>query len=261
MAIVTRRCLGAHKLVVGHSCVLSWWDAVRRSPPPGHSATYTRRIAHGLFSADLVIAPTTAMLGELRRHYGWSGGGRVIWNGVPVELESRAKEDFILTVGRLWDEAKNLVALESIGGQLPWTVYAAGEGRAAFESGGVSHLGCLSAADVLQWMARASIYALPARYEPFGLSILEAAVSGCALVLGDIPSLRELWDGAACFVPPDDRAQLARTLTTLIADRSLRSNLARQARDRAQQFSLAQMARQYLTVYQHLLGSSEPRCA
>ena len=35
---------------------------------------------------------------------------------------------------------------------------------------------------------------LPARYEPFGLSILEAALSGCALVLGDLPSLRELWD-------------------------------------------------------------------
>ncbi len=32
---------------------------------------------------------------------------------------------------------------------------------------------------------------LPARYEPFGLSVLEAALSGCALVLGDIPSLRE----------------------------------------------------------------------
>ena len=26
----------------------------------------------------------------------------------------------------------------------------------------------------------------------------------CALVLGDIPTLRELWDGAALFVPPDD---------------------------------------------------------
>ena len=55
------------------------------------------------------------------------------------------------------------------------------------------------------WMARAAIYALPARYEPFGLTALEAGLSGCALVLGDIPSLREVWGETACFVPPDDR--------------------------------------------------------
>ena len=52
-------------------------------------------------------------------------------------------------------------------------------------------------------MGRAAIYALPARYEPFGLSILEAALSGCALVIGDIPSLREIWADAALFVPSD----------------------------------------------------------
>ena len=55
-----------------------------------------------------------------------------------------------------------------------------------------------------------SIYALPARYEPFGLSVLEAALSGCALVLGDIPSLREIWDGAALFVDPDDARRAAK---------------------------------------------------
>jgi glycogen synthase len=56
------------------------------------------------------------------------------------------------------------------------------------------------------WYARASIYALPARYEPFGLSALEAALSGCALILGDIPSLREVWLEAAPYVSPDDES-------------------------------------------------------
>jgi hypothetical protein len=48
---------------------------------------------------------------------------------------------------------------------------------------------------------------LPARYEPFGLSVLEAALSGCALVPGDIASLRGNWDGVAEFVCPDDAAR------------------------------------------------------
>ena len=39
-----------------------------------------------------------------------------------------------------------------------------------------------------------------ARYEPFGLAVLEAAQAGMRLVLSDIPSFRELWDGAATFV-------------------------------------------------------------
>ena len=33
-------------------------------------------------------------------------------------------------------------------------------------------------------LSAASVYVLPAKYEPFGLSVLEAALSGCALVLG-----------------------------------------------------------------------------
>ena len=43
----------------------------------------------------------------------------------------------------------------------------------------------------------APIFVSVARYEPFGLSVLEAAQAGCALVLSDIPTFRELWDGAA----------------------------------------------------------------
>ena len=38
------------------------------------------------------------------------------------------------------------------------------------------------------------------RFEPFGLAVLEAARAGCALVLSDIATFRELWDGAALFV-------------------------------------------------------------
>ena len=62
---------------------------------------------------------------------------------------------------------------------------------------------------------RASIYAEPARYEPFGLAALEAARAGCALVLGDIPSLREVWGDAALYVA-------AATTTTRSSGRSAR---------------------------------------
>ena len=65
-------------------------------------------------------------------------------------------------------------------------------------------------------LAASAIYALPARYEPFGLSALEAGLCGCALVLGDIPSLREVWGDAAVFVDPHDAQALAKALNCLI---------------------------------------------
>jgi len=64
--------------VIAHSCVLSWWDAVRWGPLPNHWVTYAARVAEGLRSADIVIAPTGTMLAEQRRLYDWQGDGLVI---------------------------------------------------------------------------------------------------------------------------------------------------------------------------------------
>jgi glycosyltransferase involved in cell wall biosynthesis len=98
-------------------------------------------------------------------------------------------------------------------------------------------------------MGRAALYALPARYEPFGLSVLEAALAGCALVLGDIPSLREVWGDAALFVAPEDRDGLAGALEWLMSRPAERERLAARARERALTFSPRRMARAYLHLY------------
>src|SRR5207247_11301423 len=83
----------------------------------------------------------------------------------------------------------------------------------------------------------------------FGLSALEAALSGCALVLGDIGSLREIWGDAATFVPPDDPAALGEALRELIANPSLREEKAQQAFVRAHEFTPDRMASSYLEAY------------
>jgi glycosyltransferase involved in cell wall biosynthesis len=105
------------------------------------------------------------------------------------------------------------------------------------------------------WYARTSIYVLPAYYEPFGLSVLEAALAGCALVLGDIPSLREVWADTALFVPPDDRAGLAHAINSLIADRVLREEYAVRSRARALRFTPQRTAAAYHAVYTQLTSA------
>jgi glycosyltransferase involved in cell wall biosynthesis len=198
------------------------------------------------------------MARTVERRYGPLAGVRVISNardrGLFRPLE---KEPYVLTAGRLWDEAKNVAAVDAVASRVPWAVYVAGdENGASRHEAGARRLGRLAAVELAGWLGQASVYALPARYEPFGLSVLEAAMAGCALVLGDIPSLRENWSGAAAFVPPDDHDALAAALNRLIADDDRRHMLSQLARDRAQSFSPDRVAADYLHVYQGLLPRS-----
>jgi glycosyltransferase involved in cell wall biosynthesis len=256
----------APRVVVAHSCVLSWWRAVRGEEAPRAYDRYRAEVARGVAAAAAVVAPTVAMLRAVERHYGPPASGHVVANGRdPRVFRPAEKERFVFAAGRLWDEAKNLAALEAIAARLPWPVLVAGNelgpgglGRRA--GGGLCALGWMSEGELAWWMARAGIYALPARYEPFGLSVLEAGLSGCALVLGDIESLREVWADAAVFVPPSDTAALARAIEDLAADPARRAALGAAAQRRAARFDPGTMARRYLEIYDATLSAgSAPR--
>jgi glycosyltransferase involved in cell wall biosynthesis len=258
----------APKVVVGHSCVLAWFEAVRRAPAPPAFDRYRAAVRAGLAGAAVVVAPTRAMLDALVRHHGPLGRAAVVPNGRdPARFRPGKKEPLVFCAARLWDDAKNAVALASVAPELPWPVALAGEASHPDRGGhpevaGCHLLGPLAEADVARWMARAAIYALPARYEPFGLSALEAALAGCALVLGDVPSLRELWDGAAAFVDPDDRGALRDAIRALAADGTRRQRLAALARDRALGLGPERMAAGYLALYASLVSAQEgPPCA
>jgi glycogen(starch) synthase len=252
----------APKIVVGHSCVLSWWEAVKGEAAPDAWDRYSEEVRRGLLSADLVIAPSSAMMSALVRHYGPLPRTRVIHNGRDVRLfRPTAKEPILFSAGRLWDEAKNLEALEHVAPRLPWPVFVAGENH--HPDGGEARphhtrlLGRLSQRALAAWLGRSSIYVLPARYEPFGLSVLEAALAGCALVLGDIPSLRELWRNRAVFVPPGDPDALEDAVVRLIEDPDRRQALAAGARSRALERTPERMVEGYLAAYAEALSAGE----
>jgi glycogen(starch) synthase len=259
----------APTLVVAHSCVLSWWRAVRGGSAPASFDRYREVVAAGLAGAGLVAAPTHAMLASLTENHGLARPGLVLPNGRdPLVYRPAAKQPMVLSAGRLWDEAKNLAALEAVAPELPWPVRVAGAMRSPGspcggmrETRGVQPLGELSPAALAMQMSQAAIYALPARYEPFGQSALEAALAGCALVLGDIGSLRELWGPAALYVAPDDHDALRDALLRLIAQPSLRDELARSARARALRFTPARMAHAYRRAYRRLIAQATPQRA
>jgi glycosyltransferase involved in cell wall biosynthesis len=249
-------------LVVGHSCVLSWWRAVKREAAPEEWREYARAVSRGLRDADLVVAPSRAMMADLRRHYGPLDSTAVIPNGRDCSLYSpMPKRHCILAAGRLWDEAKNIAALDKAAANLDWPVYVAGDPAhprgSHYRPRHLKLLGSLSESELASKLARSAIYALPARYEPFGLSILEAGLAGCALVLGDIPSLRENWEGAAIFIAPDHTAALEAALSSLIGNEHRRRCLGAKAHERAVSFSPERMAAGYLCAYARLTEASK----
>ena len=253
-------------MTVGHSCVLSWWAAIfgrAASAGPGAEwAEYRSRVTRSLQAALCVVAPTEAALSELDRLYGPFRRSAVVFNARDRrQFTAGHKERMVLSAGRLWDRAKNVEALASVAPRIGAPVYVAGQAQgpdgntAAFSN--VTLLGPLDSATLASWYSRAAIYALPARYEPFGLTALEAAISGCALVLGTIESLQEVWGPAARYVQPEDHDGLRDTLNELIANDSLRKRSAARAMTRARQFTPARQARRYKALYQDLLGRQD----
>ncbi len=253
-------------MVVAHTHACSRHEQIDGTPAQREWRAYRHLVARGVRAARLVVAPTAAMLTDVARLYGPLHDGRVIHHGRrPRDFPAAPKHEVILCTGRLWDEAKNVQALAHIAHDLPWPVHIAGEEWASqgecVQLAGVRLLGRLEPSTMAEAYAGAAIFALPARHEPFGLSVLEAAFARCALVLGDIPSLRELWQGAAVFVPPDDPARLRAALCQMVHEPLLRKAWARRAAERARSYTNTRMTLRYLDVYAALVRGQVPACA
>jgi len=254
-------------IVVAHSCVNSWGaacgDNAFLAEPKWQR--YTELVAEGIDHADAWVAPTRAFGDVVHELYQPRSQPIVIRNSMPGGAGLPAeKKPLILAAGRMWDAAKNLSVLAEAGKDLDWPLFVAGTPAASSKklASGIELLGALSHSELAARLQRAAIFVSPARYEPFGLSVLEAAGAGCALVLSDIASFRELWTGAARFVAPDDVHGFRAALTDLCADARRRTRLQRAAFARAKRYSTKRMTAAYARLYGSLLprrSSARPR--
>lgn len=247
----------APTLLVAHSCVNSWALACRDTAwlTEPRWRGYTERVAAGLDMADIWVCPSRSFYDMITSVYQPRSPGAVVWNGItPRDLPGR-KHEVVLAAGRFWDRAKNIEALTAAAPRLDWPVQVAGPAD-AHPSTGVTWLGDLPYAAMRVRLQQAAIFVSPALYEPFGLAVLEAAAAGCALVLSDIPTFRELWNGAAWFFDPSDSTALHRSLAGLCADDTERTRLQRAAYEHSLTYSLRRMTSGYRKLYEGLLTSS-----
>jgi glycosyltransferase involved in cell wall biosynthesis len=104
--------------------------------------------------------------------------------------------------------------------------------------------------DVAAWLGRAAVLVHPARWEGFGLALLEAMLSAVPVVASRVSSIPEIVvDGeTGVLVPPDDPVALADAVAAVLDDER---GYGAAGRDRARaEFSVERMARRTLEVYE-----------
>lgn len=115
-------------------------------------------------------------------------------------------------------------------------LHDAAEGPAGCFGGQVHFLGVRS--DVCRLLSELTLLVHPARQEPLGRVLLEAAASGVAIVATDVGGTPEIFppeSRSAAIVPPDDAHALGEAILELLGDAALRQRMAVAARRRAQQ--------------------------
>ena len=255
--------LAIPRVVTAHSDVLSWAAAVRPQglDPSPWLDRYIALVQNGLDAADAVVAPTRWMLAALAANFRVPEATAVVSNGTtplffPRGYTPPQRRLQAVSAGRFWDEGKNLSLLQTLSPPLPVLLAGALHPDAPApsqrelsppESQGVHLLGELSAAAMQQLYLASSIYICPSLYEPFGLAPLDAASAGCALLLHDLPSLREVWGEAALYF--STAAQLQQALDHLATDAAALGTVAAVAGARAAELSTRQTSEGYARLY------------
>jgi glycosyltransferase involved in cell wall biosynthesis len=255
-------------ILVAHGDYLTWWRSAHGSEPRDSSwlRWYRRKIAGAISQAAVLVAPTRWMLNEVHTTYGACVREQVILPGRnPIEFNPYVtKEDSVVAVGRRLDATSGIhllarcalpVPLVVAEEHLPLPHASAQTGPAMnFAGNNVRFAGPQTEAQLRLLYSRASVFASTSRYETSGMPVTAAAFSRCALVLNDVPPLRELWRDSAMYFSRNDKESLSQAIDLLSRDECLRLELANRAFRRARErFTAKRMADDYIALYHSLM--------
>jgi alpha-maltose-1-phosphate synthase len=169
-------------------------------------------------------------------------GGGANFDPLPT-LEGGERDPVVLYVGRDWIRKggdRLIEAFRAVRGRLPEArLQIVGTDEAPRDEPGVEVLGTIRDRDrIAELYARARVFCLPSRYDPYGLSISEAMAYGLPCVVTRVGALEEVvLDGeTGIVVPSDDSHALADALLRLLEDPSLGARLGFAGRARVQNY-------------------------
>ncbi|MBS3647547.1 glycosyltransferase family 4 protein [Pseudaminobacter sp. 19-2017] len=242
-------------VVISHSCVVTWFHAVLGEPVPDGWRWHEERNRQGFERADAIVAPSTSHAALMQACYGPIARLSAVYNAVEEIASAGEREPIVVAAARWWDNGKNAAVFDEAAANSAWPVRAIGATRGPngehVEFRHARATGSIPAFEIRSAFSQAGLFVSPSLYEPFGLAALEAALSSTPLLLADIPTYRELWDGAALFFPPRDAAALSDAINSLAGDPERRRQLGRLAAERARRFSPRSQAAAMAALYQN----------
>jgi glycosyltransferase involved in cell wall biosynthesis len=257
------------RIVVAHGDVITWWLSIHGHEPKASAwlEWYRETVAAGLRRAEAVVTTSHWMEELLRVAYGDDFYGQVIPPGRnPIYFNPFVtKEESVLAIGRLWDTGKQVALLTQHSHGLPVCIVGAdtpipappipirADVRVSTGEHEISVKGAQTESQLRTLYSKSTIFAATSRYEPTGMSSIEAAFSRCALVANDTEVYRELWGDAALYFERDNAESLSTVLSQLDADRELARLYGTRAYNRARErFTARRMVDDYMRLYRRL---------
>lgn len=119
---------------------------------------------------------------------------------------------------------------------------------------GVRWLGYLPREELEAVFRGAGVFVYPSLYEGFGLPVLEAMARGVPVITSKTSSLREVAEGAAILVDPEDVMDLRKALRRLIRDEEMRVQLAEFGKERASSYPWSRTVELTAQAYRDTAG-------
>lgn len=244
-----------------HSDMLSWLKWVKNK---GRSLNYTDNllkyklsIYQMLNKVDAVITTSRSIAENILDIYDFRNRIKIIHNGIDGNPHFNPPDKpSIVSKGDFVDKSKNLHLLTGIATKLPdnINIKVIGQGPERKFKNRIEYLDKLTHEETLDVYRNSSIFLALSSYETFGLSMIEAAYSNCAIIANDIPIFRELWGDSASIFRRDDLNSFIRALNNLIENEDLLKVTAKNCQTKAlSTFSSKRMAFEYLNFYKFIL--------
>jgi len=123
----------------------------------------------------------------------------------------------------------------------------------------VTHLGYVPDDDLPGLYAAASVVAIPAKLEGFGLPLVEAMAAGAPVVASDLPVFREVGGDAPLYFPAADPVALRAALSTVLRDGAAAEQMRTAGRDQASRFMWSACAAATVEGYSRTLQQHKRR--
>ncbi|MFH1479383.1 MAG: glycosyltransferase family 1 protein [Candidatus Omnitrophota bacterium] len=250
-------------------------DVINKAYPEGHDTKTLKEIdeklKYTLSEADTLIADSLNTKKDLIRFYDVEGSRiKVIYPGIDkrfssMDTEPGNKKDYILFVGTIEPRKniKNLIkAFELlkkehsikeklyIVGMKGWMyedVFKEYEGSEFKKD--IVFKGRVDHDELIKLYKEALLFVYPSFYEGFGFPVIEAFLSGTAVVTSKTSSCGEIAGDSAMLIDPYDHKDIAKGMFSLIHDEALREKMIIKGKERARAFDWADTAKEFLGLF------------